>query len=76
MKESLAGKDISLNCIFYEDEVNDGSFYLPGRYATVPETTKCLQEIAHAGCGRFHWYRTNGETQTRQNKNLHTLGNL
>ena len=60
MKESLAGKDICLNCIFYEDE-NDSSFYLPGRYATVPETTDCLQEISRAGRGRFHWYRTNGK---------------
>ncbi|CAB4005640.1 Hypothetical predicted protein [Paramuricea clavata] len=56
IKESLAGKDISLHTVYYEDE-NDSSCYLPGRYASPADTADCLKQMAHAGKGRFHWYK-------------------
>ncbi|XP_028395207.1 von Willebrand factor A domain-containing protein 3A-like [Dendronephthya gigantea] len=56
IKESLSGKDVTLNTIYYEDEI-DSSCYLPGRSATPVETAECLKKMAHAGRGRFHWYK-------------------
>ncbi|XP_046855209.1 von Willebrand factor A domain-containing protein 3A-like [Xenia sp. Carnegie-2017] len=59
IKESLAGRDITLNTIYYEDDTNDCSVF-PGRYACgKTNAADCLKQMAHSGRGRFHWYNSN-----------------
>jgi len=62
MSEALAGSHTAVHTIFYEVDDEDGLIAIPGKYADRGETAECLKQMARAVNGRFHWYRSGGES--------------
>ena len=62
LSEALAGSHTAVHTIFYEVDDEDGLIAIPGKYADRGQTAEYLKQMARAVNGRFHWYRSGGES--------------
>nr|XP_039264117.1 von Willebrand factor A domain-containing protein 3A-like [Styela clava] len=60
VSEKCIGCDLKLHVILFCIDDYQQESELPSRYANLTRTSDYLRNLAHAGHGRFHWFRESG----------------
>nr|XP_018668721.1 von Willebrand factor A domain-containing protein 3A [Ciona intestinalis] len=65
VSECTIGSELKVHTILFSiDDYSLSDSELPSRYATMPQTAGYLRNFAHAGSGRFHWFRETGVVES------------